>query len=60
MEYGPTDLEMLPDSYLSTAEIGAVEVYDKMSVPGEFLATSRSGMICSVVLIWTKFKLGIR
>lgn len=60
MEYSPVDLEMLPDSYLSTAELGAVEVYDKVSAPGEFIATSKSGMVCSVVLIWTKWKLGIR
>ncbi len=59
-EFQPTDLEMLPNAYLSTSEIGAIEVYDKMSVPGEFIATSRSGMVCSIVAIWTKWKLESR
>jgi hypothetical protein len=60
MEYSPTDLEMLPDSYVNASELGAVEVYDKMSVPGEFLAISRSGQVCSVVVVWTKWKIGVR
>lgn len=57
-EYGPNQLDMLPDSYLSTAELAAVEVYDRLSVPPEFAALSRSGQACSVVVIWTKFHVG--
>ncbi|HEX6575129.1 MAG TPA: carboxypeptidase-like regulatory domain-containing protein [Gemmatimonadaceae bacterium] len=59
-EASPLDLENLPNSYLSTAEIGAVEVYSPLSVPPQFFAMSRSGNVCSVVVIWTKFKLGVR
>ncbi|HUQ47857.1 MAG TPA: carboxypeptidase-like regulatory domain-containing protein [Gemmatimonadaceae bacterium] len=59
-EYAPSQLDMLPDSYLSTAEIAAVEVYDNRSTPAEFSAVSRSGQVCSVVVIWTKFHVGTR
>jgi hypothetical protein len=59
-EYGPTQLDMLPDSYLSTADIAAVEVYDNQSTPPDFSALSRSGQTCSVVVIWTKFHVGSR
>ena len=59
-EYAPSQLEMLPDSYLSTADIAAVEVYDNQSTPAEFSALSRSGQVCSVVVIWTKFHVGSR
>jgi hypothetical protein len=59
-EYAPSQLDMLPDSYLSTADIAAVEVYDNLSSPPEFSALSRSGQACSVVVIWTKFHVGAR
>ena len=59
-EYAPSQLEMLPESYLSTADIAAVEVYDNVSAPAEFPALSRSGQACSVVVIWTKFHVGSR
>ncbi|HVF40196.1 MAG TPA: carboxypeptidase-like regulatory domain-containing protein [Gemmatimonadaceae bacterium] len=59
-EYGPQNAMMLPDSYLSGAEIAAVEVYDKLSAPGEFFAMSHSGQTCSSVVVWTKKKLGLR
>ena len=55
----PTDLEALPDSYLSTAELGAVEVYDALSTPPEFMA-AHNGVPCSTVVVWTKWKLGLR
>jgi hypothetical protein len=48
------DPEMSPDSFLSGAELGAVEVYDELSVPAEFMGTDR----CAAVVIWTKQKLG--
>ncbi|MEO7367807.1 MAG: carboxypeptidase-like regulatory domain-containing protein, partial [Gemmatimonadaceae bacterium] len=57
-EYAPSQLDNLPDSYLSTAGIAAVEVYDNLSTPAEFSALSRSGQVCSVVVIWTKFHVG--
>jgi hypothetical protein len=60
IEHGPAETDLLPDSYLSPSELGAVEVYDKVSAPGEFFAMSHTGQVCSVVVIWTKFKLGVR
>jgi hypothetical protein len=56
-EISAKDLDFLPDSYLSAAELGAVEVYDKLSAPAEFMGYSRDGNPCSVVVIWTKWKL---
>jgi hypothetical protein len=58
-EANPTDFEALPDSYLSGAELGAVEVYDPLSAPAEYIALSRTGDTCSIVVIWTKWKLGL-
>jgi hypothetical protein len=58
-EIGNTDLDFLPDSYLSAAELGAVEVYDAISAPAEFQATSHNGYPCTAVVIWTKWKLKI-
>ena len=55
-EVSATDLAYLPDSYLSTAELGAIEVYSPMTAPGEFFATSLNGDVCFSVVIWTKFK----
>ncbi len=54
----PTDILMSPDGFLSGAELGAVEVYDEMSAPPEFIRYSKRGSPCAVVVVWTKFKLG--
>ena len=48
------DPEMSPDNFLSGAELGAVEVYDELSTPAEFM----SPLQCATVVIWTKGKLG--
>lgn len=52
------EVEELPDAYLSTAEIGAIEVYSGNFAPGQFYASSRDGLPCTSVVVWTKFKLG--
>jgi carboxypeptidase family protein len=57
IDASPTDFDVLPDSYLSAAELGAVEVYDALSTPPEFMAAHR-GLPCTTVVIWTKWKLG--
>ncbi|HEY3257829.1 MAG TPA: carboxypeptidase-like regulatory domain-containing protein [Gemmatimonadaceae bacterium] len=49
-----------PDGFISGGELGAVEIYDALSAPAEFASESRGGQPCSIVLIWTKAKLGIR
>jgi hypothetical protein len=49
---------MRPDSFLSGAELGAVEVYDELSAPGQYMGVSSRGAACAVVVIWTKQKLG--
>jgi hypothetical protein len=54
----PTDIQMSPDAFLSGAELGAVEVYDELSAPAEYIRYSNRGAPCAVVVIWTKFKLG--
>jgi hypothetical protein len=54
----PTDIQMSPDAFLSGAELGAVEVYDEMSAPAEYIRYSNRGSPCAVVVIWTRFKLG--
>ena len=54
----PTDILMSPDGYLSGAELGAVEIYDELSAPAEFIRYSKRGEPCAVVVVWTKFKLG--
>lgn len=57
---GPQDdIDSAPANFLSGAELGAVEVYDTMSAPGEYAAAASNGAPCTVVLIWTKFKLRI-
>jgi hypothetical protein len=45
---------MSPDAFLSGAELGAIEVYDELSTPAEFMR----GEQCATVVIWTKQKLG--
>jgi hypothetical protein len=52
------DPEVSPDAFLSGAELGAVEVYDELSAPGEYMGMSGRGAACAVVVIWTKQKLG--
>ena len=54
----PADLELSPDAFLSGAELGAVEVYDALSAPPEYMRFSTRGEPCAVVVVWTKFKLG--
>jgi hypothetical protein len=51
---GKLDPEMSPDNFLSGAELGAVEVYDELSVPAQFVAIDQ----CVTVVIWTRQKLG--
>jgi hypothetical protein len=51
------DPDTTPDAFLSGAELGAVEVYDDMSPPAEFMQYSNRGEPCAVVVIWTKQKL---
>jgi len=48
------DWEMSPDNFLSGAELAGIEIYDELSAPAEF----SNGQNCSVVVIWTKQKLG--
>jgi hypothetical protein len=45
---------MSPDNFLSGAELGAVEIYDELTTPAEFMAANQ----CATVVIWTKNKLG--
>jgi hypothetical protein len=59
IDAGATDLDLLPDSYLSAAELGAVEVYDAAFTPPQYMA-SHNGMPCETVVIWTKWKIGQR
>jgi hypothetical protein len=48
------DPDMSPDNFLSGAELGAVEVYDELTAPAQFMAPNQ----CATVVIWTKTKLG--
>jgi hypothetical protein len=48
-----------PDSFLNAAELGAVEVYNQINAPGEYLSLCRNGATSAVVVIWTKFRLGL-
>jgi hypothetical protein len=48
-----------PEDYLGGLEIGAVEVYSSLSVPGKFLAISPIGEPCAAVIVWTKWALGL-
>jgi len=54
----PSDFQMSPDFFLSGGEIGAIEIYDELSAPAEFMRISSGGQPCAVVVIWTKRKLG--
>lgn len=48
-----------PDSFLNPAELGAVEVYNYLNAPGEYLSIAPTGRTCNIVVIWTKFRLGL-
>jgi hypothetical protein len=48
-----------PNTVLSGREIGAIEVYNGLSRPAEFMAPGRPGETCTAVVIWTKWKLRI-
>ncbi|HUR00306.1 MAG TPA: carboxypeptidase regulatory-like domain-containing protein [Gemmatimonadaceae bacterium] len=52
------DWQMSPDNFLSGAELAGVEIYDELSAPAEYQNFSSAGANCSVVVIWTKAKLG--
>jgi hypothetical protein len=49
-----------PQDYLGGAEVGAVEAYSALFVPGEFPAFTDTGIPCNAVIIWTKEKLRLR
>lgn len=48
-----------PEDYLGGLEIGAIEVYSSLFVPGKFLAISTLGEPCAAVIVWTKWSLGM-
>jgi hypothetical protein len=52
------DPDVSPDAFLSGSELGAIEVYDEMSAPAEYMRFSNRGAPCAVVVIWTRAKLG--
>ncbi|MCR4339395.1 MAG: carboxypeptidase-like regulatory domain-containing protein [Gemmatimonadaceae bacterium] len=49
--------EGLPDDFMTPQEVAAIEVYDGTAVPPQFQSFEGS---CRVVVIWTKWKLGVR
>jgi len=49
-----------PENFVQGVEIGAIEVYTESFVPGEFPAFTRLGTPCRSVVIWTKWKIGLR
>jgi hypothetical protein len=51
-EFGDT-----PDRFLIGREIGAIEAYSGMTAPAQFMAHQQGGQTCSVVVIWTTWKL---
>jgi hypothetical protein len=46
-----------PDRFITGREVGAVELYSAMTAPPQFVGLSRDGSPCTVVVIWTKWKL---
>jgi hypothetical protein len=46
--------EDTPDEFYHPSEIGAIEVYRPQLVPPQFMAFSRTGELCYVVVLWTK------
>jgi hypothetical protein len=49
-----------PDTFLSGAELGAIEVYSPQFAPAEFMSHGVDGRRCNSVVIWTRWKLRIR
>ena len=49
-----------PGDFYSGSEIGAVEAYDALSAPAEFISFDFNGQTCASVVIWTKWKLRIK
>jgi hypothetical protein len=49
-----------PDTFLGGPEIGAIEVYTPQFAPAEFMAYGWDGRPCAAVVVWTKWKLGIK
>jgi hypothetical protein len=54
-----TDIGESPDTFISGHELGAVEIYEGLSAPGEFRVLGREGQTCTSIVIWTKWKLRI-
>jgi hypothetical protein len=54
-----SDWQLSPDQFISGGELGAVEIYDPLSTPAEFMRQAGNGQSCTTVLIWTKSKLRI-
>jgi hypothetical protein len=52
-----SDWQLSPDQFVAGGELGAVEIYDPLSAPAEYIRQAGNGQSCSVVLIWTKSKL---
>ena len=53
------DFGASPDMFISGHEIGALEVYDGLSAPGQFRSYGKEGGTCTSIVIWTKWKLRI-
>ncbi|HUQ20846.1 MAG TPA: carboxypeptidase regulatory-like domain-containing protein [Gemmatimonadaceae bacterium] len=49
-----------PDEYYHPSDIGAIEVYPPNLVPGDFMAFSRTGQPCYVIVLWTASGLQLR
>ncbi|MEX1187551.1 MAG: carboxypeptidase regulatory-like domain-containing protein [Gemmatimonadaceae bacterium] len=49
--------EATPDDFMTPQEVAAIEVYDGAAVPPQFQSFEGT---CRVVVIWTKWKLGVR
>lgn len=49
-----------PDEYYHPSEIGAIEVYRPNLTPAQFMAFSRTGQPCYVIVLWTQSGLQLR
>lgn len=49
-----------PDEYYHPSEIGAIEVYPPNLAPAQFMAFSRTGQACYVIVLWTQSGLQLR
>ena len=47
-------LDDTPDAFYHPSEIGAIEVYRPNDTPPRFMAFSRTGELCYVVVLWTQ------